>query len=130
MKKYFIYAASALALAACSSDEYIGEVNEAQLGIDNGAIMFTGFKPNMTRADLDHDASAAALGNNFVVVGFKGTATDAANTGLVFDHYNVNYVDGTTSNTADWEYVNQNQVVKGAGAKLAATAVTAQTIKY
>lgn len=96
--------------------------------------MFSAANSKMTRANLTHTESAAALGNNFVVVGFKGTATDAANIGLVFDHYNVNYVDGTanstTSNTADWEYVNQNQVVKGAGAKLAATAVTAQTIKY
>lgn len=140
MKKYFIYAASALALAACSSDEYIGEVNEAQLGTDNGAIMFSAANSKMTRADLTHTKSADALGNNFVVVGFKGTATAAANTGLVFDHYNVNYkastANTTTSNTADWEYVNQDQKVKGTDpteanwTKLAASGVTAQTIKY
>lgn len=70
------------------------------------------------------------------MVGFKGSKTDAANETYAFDHYNVNYVastaGSTTSNTADWEYVGQDMIVRGTepAASLAQSGATKQTIKY
>lgn len=135
MKKYLFIAASALALASCSSEDFVGtEGGNVENGA-NKAINFGGGTGKITRANDKNDAEAAnLLGNNFVVVGFKGSETTAANTKLVFDHYNVNYVantaNTTASNTKNWEYVNQKQEVKGANGKLAAEATTAQTIKF
>lgn len=134
MKKYIFLAASALALASCSSDDFVGTEGG---NIENGAnkaINFGGGTGKITRADSEGEAAATLLGNNFVVVGFKGNETAAANTSLVFDHYNVNYATGTAnttaSNTKGWEYVGQKQEVNGANKKLAAEATMAQTIKY
>lgn len=135
MKKYLFIAASALALASCSSEDFVGTEGG---NVDNGAnkaINFGGGTGKITRADEKEGEDAAILlDKNFVVVGFKGSATEAANTGLVFDHYNVNYLantaNTTASNTKGWEYVNQKQEVKGATRKLAAEATTAQTIKF
>ena len=136
MKKYFIFAASALALAGCSSDDYLGS-NPGNENGANTAINFSSVNGTITRADgqLSHEASADALGNNFVIVGFKGNKTDAANNEtFAFDHYNVNYKTGTAgstdSNTKDWEYVGQNMKVNGAGGSLAQSGAQEQTIKY
>lgn len=134
MKKYIFLAASALALASCSSDDFVGtEGGNVETGA-NQAINFGGETGKITRADSEGEAAATLLGNNFVVVGFKGNETAAANTSLVFDHYNVNYATGTAnttaSNTKGWEYVGQKQEVNGANKNLAADATKAQTIKY
>lgn len=135
MKKYFIYAASALALASCSSDDFLGD-NPGNEQNASSAINFGGETGKITRANQSGEDAANALENNFVVVGFKGTETGKANTTIVFDHYNVNYKTGTAnsteSNKKDWEYVGQDQKVKGTDPKdkLAATNTTAQTIKY
>lgn len=135
MKKYLFIAASALALASCSSEDFVGtEGGNVENGA-NKAINFGGGTGKITRANDKNEAEAAnLLGNNFVVVGFKGSETTAANTKLVFDHYNVNYVantaNTTASNTKNWEYVGQKQEVKGANKKLAAETTKAQTIKY
>ena len=134
MKKYIFLAVSALALASCSSDDFVGtEGGNVENGA-NKAINFVGETGKITRANSEGEAAATLLGNNFVVVGFKGNETAAANTSLVFDHYNVNYATGTAnttaSNTKGWEYVGQKQEVNGANKKLAADATKAQTIKY
>lgn len=134
MKKYLFIAASALALASCSSEDFVGtEGGNVENGA-NKAINFGGETGKITRANSEGEAAATLLDKNFVVVGFKGSATEAANTGLVFDHYNVNYAtltaNTTASNTKGWEYVNQKQEVNGANGKLAADATKAQTIKY
>ena len=134
IKKYIFLAASALALASCSSDDFVGtEGGNVENGA-NKAINFGGETGKITRADSEGEAAATLLGNNFVVVGFKGNETAADNTSLVFDHYNVNYATGTAnttaSNTKGWEYVGQKQEVNGANKNLAADAIKAQTIKY
>ena len=138
MKKYFIFAASALALASCSSDDFLGE-GQGNGKDANTAINFSSVNGSITRADgeLSHEQSAAALGNNFVIVGFKGSATEAANNETyAFDHYNVNYKSGTAgstdSNTKDWEYVGQDMKVNGTdpAASLAQSGAKEQTIKY
>ena len=118
MNEYFLLAASALALASCSSDDFLGENPGNGQNAANSVINFGGETGKTTRAGNSEGADAAELlENNFVLVGFKGNATDAANTGLAFDHYNVNYKTGTAnsteSNTKNWEYVNQDIKVKG-----------------
>lgn len=137
MNKFFIAAASALALASCSSDDFLGEIQGNEQNGATSAINFGGDTGKITRAsDPSTGATAAGLlDNNFVVVGFKGSKTDAANNkDYAFDHYNVNFKDGsafsTESNRAGWEYVNQDMKVNGADKSLAQSGATQQTIKY
>lgn len=137
MNKFFIAAASALALASCSSDDFLGEIQGNEQNGATSAINFGGDTGKITRAsDPSTGATAAGLlGNNFVVVGFKGNKTDAANNeNYAFDHYNVNFnessANSTLSNLKGWEYVNQDMTVNGAGKSLAQSGATQQTIKY
>lgn len=135
MNKFFIAAASALALASCSSDDFLGEIQGNEQNGATSAINFGGDTGKITRATSNGKAAAELLENNFVVVGFKGSKTDAANNDVyAFDHYNVNFKEGsafsTESNRAGWEYVNQKMEVKGIDASLAQSGATQQTIKY
>lgn len=135
MNKFFIAAASALALASCSSDDFLGEIQGNEQNGATSAINFGGDTGKITRATTKGNAAAELLENNFVVVGFKGSKTDAANNEVyAFDHYNVNFKDGsafsTESNRAGWEYVNQDMKVKGADKSLAQSGASQQTIKY
>lgn len=135
MNKYFIAAASALALASCSSDDFLGEIQGNEQNGATSAINFGGDTGKITRATSEGADAAGLLGNNFVVVGFKGNKTDAANNeDYAFDHYNVNFnkdsKNSTESNRAGWEYVNQDMKVNGADKSLAQSGATQQTIKY
>ena len=135
MNKFFIAAASALALASCSSDDFLGEIQGNEQNGATSAINFGGDTGKITRDPSTGKTAAELLENNFVVVGFKGSKTDAANNDVyAFDHYNVNFKDGsafsTESNRAGWEYVNQKMEVKGIDASLAQSGATQQTIKY
>lgn len=140
MNKYFLYAASVLALASCSSDDFLGENSGNGQNATNSVINFGGETGKITRADNELEVggkkAADLLGKNFVLVGFKNANGERT---YAFDHYNVNYVDGTAntteSNTAGWEYVNQSMKVNGVDPKnekegsLALNAKQ-QTIKY
>lgn len=137
MNKFFIAAASTLALASCSSDDFLGEIQGNEQNGTTSAINFGGDTGKITRATEYGATAAGLLENNFVVVGFKGSKTDAANNeNYAFDHYNVNFKDGsafsTESNRAGWEYVNQDMKVKGTkpAASLAQSGASQQTIKY
>lgn len=135
MNKFFIAAASALALASCSSDDFLGEIQGNEQNGATSAINFGGDTGKITRATSNGSDAADLLENNFVVVGFKGNKTDAANNEVyAFDHYNVNFKNGsafsTESNRAGWEYVNQDMKVKGADKSLAQSGASQQTIKY
>lgn len=135
MNKFFIAAASALALASCSSDDFLGEIQGNEQNGATSAINFGGDTGKITRATSEGADAADLLGNNFVVVGFKGNKTDAANNeDYAFDHYNVNFnkdsKNSTESNRAGWEYVNQDMKVNGADKSLAQSGATQQTIKY
>ena len=136
MNKFFIAAASTLALASCSSDDFLGEIQGNEQNAATSAINFGGDTGKITRATESGVTAAGLLDNNFVVVGFKGNKTDAANNETyAFDHYNVNFKDGsafsTESTRAGWEYVNQKMDVKGVtpAGPLAQNA-SQQTIKY
>lgn len=134
MKKYLFIAASALALASCSSEDFVGtEGGNVENGA-NKAINFGGKLGKITRANDHVGADAAALLNNkFIVAGFKSGAT-APTTGIsttkVFDHYTVTWkanTAGTTAdNTADWNYVGGTPYAGLTGL----TNNPSQTIKY
>ncbi len=107
-KSYLILAAIAsVALASCSSEEYLGEFEGAIHG--EKAISFNSEYGRITRA-TGSDA-ADSLNNAFVFAGTK-TGEDAGEdaTSTVFDQYNAKYVTntaGTTeSNSNNWEYVS------------------------
>ena len=129
-KKLFLAAVALVALAGCTSDDFIGDTTpQDNSPSDSEAIVFSSASKGITRADKVGAEAAALLGNNFVVYGAKSTSTTAADKFAdtkVFDHYNVNFTAntaGTTaSNTSDWEYVGQT--------KHANASISAQTIKY
>lgn len=137
MNKFFIAAASTLALASCSSDDFLGEIQGNEQNGATSAINFGGDTGKITRDPSTGKTAAELLENNFVVVGFKNNEKDAANNKVyAFDHYNVNFKDdpafSSESNRAGWEYVNQDMTVKGTkpAASLAQSGVKQQTIKY
>ena len=137
MNKFFIAAASTLALASCSSDDFLGEIQGNEQNGATSAINFGGDTGKITRTTEYGATAAGLLENNFVVVGFKGSKTDEANNETyAFDHYNVNFnkdsKNSTESNRAGWEYVNQDMKVKGTkpAASLAQSGASQQTIKY
>lgn len=120
-KILFIMATAIIALASCSENTYLGDQPGGEQN-QSGAIQFSMQTPTLTRAEGAE--AAALLNNNFVVEGIK---TVGSNVVEVFDNYNVNWTentaDKTLSNTANWEYVNQN-ILTGK------TNISAQTIKY
>ena len=70
MNKYFLYAASVLALASCSSDDFLGENSGNGQNATNSVINFGGETGKITRAgDAKEGAAAELLGKNFVLVG-------------------------------------------------------------
>lgn len=106
MKKYLIFAASALALASCSSDDFLGE-NPGTAQNATTAINFGGEAGKTTRGIQEGSTAAATLKNHFVVFGDK---TNDVSTQAVYDHYDVQWIgDGddkkTQTNQHGWEYV-------------------------
>lgn len=132
MKKYLFIAASALALASCSSEDFVGtEGGNVENGA-NKAINFAGETGKTTRAADGNKGGADAaklLGEKFYVLGTKGTLRDYSPTkDKVFDNYQVEWGEktaGTTSdNTNDWKYAGLNFV------DLNTSHTGLQTIKY
>lgn len=106
MKKYLIFAASALALASCSSDDFLGE-NPGNVQNATTAINFGGEAGKTTRANKTGVDAANALQKHFVVYGAK---TNDAGTQAVYDHYDVKWIGDeadkkTQTNQHGWEYV-------------------------
>lgn len=111
MKKYLIFAASALALASCSSDDFLGE-NPGTAQNATTAINFGGEAGKITRATPSSALTdAEKLDKQFKVYGVK--TTDGTMFHNVFVDYSVWYNENlTTSNTNKWEYVGNNQTIK------------------
>lgn len=112
IKKSLFIAVSALALASCSSEDYVGtEGGNVETGA-NKAINFAGETGKTTRAANGNKVGADAaklLGGKFYVLGTKGTLpTGSPTTTKVFDNYQVEWganTAGTSSdNTNDWKY--------------------------
>lgn len=122
MKKYLIFAASALALASCSSDDFLGE-NPGNVQNATTAINFGGDAGKTTRANKTGVDAAQELNDKFVVYGSK---TKGSTTTTVYDYYTISwngYNGQTESNTKGWEYVG--------GTPNSLSSLTAkQTIKY
>lgn len=127
MKKYLIFAASALALASCSSDDFLGE-NPGNVQNATTAINFGGDAGKITRATSNEGTDVEKLDGQFKVYGVKKTSDDKLVS--VFPNYYVWDVEGknTTSNTDGWEYVGaKNASDLGTGQ---ITLDKDQTIKY
>ena len=126
MKKYLIFAASALALASCSNDEFLGE-NPGNVQNATSAINFGGEAGKITRATSNEGTDPVKLDGQFKVYGVKKKLTNIEH---VFPNYYVWDVaaKNTTSNTNGWEYVG-----KKGDADLGTGNITLtkdQTIKY
>ena len=137
MKKYYSFIAlAALALASCTSDEFVGDNNPTQKGAEEGNIIsFVSAGQGRTRGDITGDAAASILNNHFYVTGTKGTEQETNPTeNLVFDNYLVafssNTAGTTESNTANWEYVGVTPGTSPYENYVKLSAVNSQTIKY
>lgn len=125
MKKYFIYAVSALALAGCSSDDFLGGQPSPTKLTDNNVINFNGGSSSTTRSELTGKSAADKLGGKFVVYGYKTNSDDSQS--KVYDHYDVHWkgtANHTESNTNGWEYVGYYPNA------LSGLSGVTQTIKY
>lgn len=124
MKKYIFLAASALTLASCTSEDFLGNT-PGNVQSNTSAINFDGGTGKITRATTQTGATAAQiLENSYVVYGYK-TVNSVSTT--VFDHYTIkwtNQAGKTESNTCGWEYVGQK------ANSLSSLIDKDQTIKY
>ncbi len=136
MNKYFLYAASVLALASCSSDDFLGENSGNGQNATNSVINFGGGTTKTTRATSNSTYKIENLkANGFWVYGTKHSATEektAKNDQAVYTNYLLAYTEGsannTQSNTAGWEYVGvDNSLYRN---NVTPKVDEAQTIKY
>ena len=134
MNKYLIIAASALALAGCSSDDFLGDGSGN--GQNSAAIQFGGGTTKTHRATSTGVYKIKNLKDNgFWVYGTKHSADEdntATNDQAVYMNYYLKYTDGTDnttqSNTAGWEYVGVNN--EPYRNNVTPNVTQAQTIKY
>ena len=131
-KSYLLFATTAMIMAGCASDDFIGDAP-----VSNGGEQAIGFNmntPAITRTGTNADATK--LGNMFIVWGEKneasGVKADAKD--IVFQNYVVKYTDNTanttTSNTNNWEYVGIDHSDFDTNVKNTIGSGKAQTIKY
>lgn len=127
MKKYLIFAASALALASCSSDDFLGE-NPGTAQNATTAINFGGEAGKITRATSNEGTPQKMLDGQFKVYGVKNVNDHLYN---VFMNYSVWYdANNTTSNTKGWEYVGKTGDKNLGIGKIELKGSHDQTIKY
>lgn len=105
MKKYIFLAASALTLASCSSDDFLGDTPGSTPTSANSAIKFDGNAGKISRATSNTASTTQGkLDYQFKIYGVK-SGTDNKYS-KVFEDYNIWWnTTKTTSNTNDWEYV-------------------------
>lgn len=133
MNKYLIIAASALALASCSSDDFLGDGSGN--GQNSAAIQFGGGTTKTHRATSNGVYKIENLkANGFWVYGTKHSTDEdntATNDQAVYMNYYLKYdgkTNNTLSNTAGWEYVGvDNSLYR---ANVTPNVTQAQTIKY
>lgn len=136
MNKYLIIAASALALASCSSDDFLGDGSGN--GQNSAAIQFGGGTTKTHRATSNGVYKNKDLQDNgFWVYGTKHTKgaenNTATNDQAVYINYYLKYnpdnsANTTQSNTAGWEYVGvDNSDYRD---NVTPNVTQAQTIKY
>lgn len=110
MKKYIFLAASALTLASCSSDDFLGDTPGSTPTSANSAIKFDGNAGKISRTS-NSGTTAEMLGNEFKIYGVKSGAETGSDYTPVFQNYLLWYDDAnknTTTNKNGWEYVGGN----------------------
>lgn len=101
MKKYIFLAVSALTLASCSSDDFLGDTPGNNPSYAQKTISFGGTTGKISRATTQEgEAAATALGGKFIVFGTK-TVGENSTPQTVFNLYTVSY-DATNG----WTYEN------------------------
>lgn len=89
MKKYIFLAVSALTLASCQTDDFLGDTPGNNPSYAQKAISFGGTTGKISRAEVNGPAAAEKLHKNFIVF---GTKTVGDNTSVVvYNYYNVNW---------------------------------------
>lgn len=131
MNKYYLYAASVLALASCSSDDFLGE-NPGNVQNATTAINFGGEAGKITRATSNTGTPQQMLDGQFLVYGVKKVGDMRHN---VFVNYKVwdATAENTTTNTKGWEYVGEKQDKTSTDIKYGSANITLdknQTIKF
>lgn len=130
MKKYIFLAASALTLASCTSDDFLGDTPGSTPTSANSAIKFDGDAGKISRATSNTAKTTEdKLDYQFKIYGVKKVADNKYSD--VFKDYSIWYnTNHTTSNTNNWEYVGQkdNSFTPNAGTTI--TLGKDQTIKY
>ena len=128
MKKYIFLAASALTLASCTSDDFLGNTPGSTPTSANSAINFGGDAGKITRATSNEGTPQQMLDGQFLVYGVKKTNDQIFHNGFV--NYSVWDVEAnnTTSNTKGWEYVGTKDAANLGIGKI--TLKYDQTIKY
>ncbi len=126
--KIYIFTLAAALLTGCANDDFVGQGDDGDVAINFGIV--TG---GATRAEKTGADAAADLGGSFVVYGEK--SGDGGTHIVVFDHYNVEFVDGTANSTVSnykgWEYVGVTPVNNSGTTNIDGfTPVANQTIKY
>lgn len=71
MKKYIFLAVSALTLASCSSDDFLGDTPGNNPSYAQKAISFGGTTGKISRAELNGADAAEKLHKSFIVYGTK-----------------------------------------------------------
>ena len=130
MKKYIFLAASALTLASCSSDEFLGDTPGSTPTSANSAIKFDGNAGKISRATSNTaPTTEGKLDYQFKIYGVKKTADNKYSE--VFGNYSIWWnTTLTTSNTKSWEYVGKkdNSITPNPGTTV--NLEKDQTIKY
>lgn len=128
MKKYIFLAASALTLASCTSDDFLGNTQGSTPTSANSTINFSGNAGKITRATSNEGTPQQMLDGQFLVYGVKKTNDEIFHN--VFVNYSVWDVEAnnTTSNTRGWEYVGAKDATDLGIGKI--TLSKEQTIKY
>lgn len=130
MKKYIFLAASALTLASCSSDDFLGDTPGSTPTSANSAIKFDGNAGKISRATSNTaKTTEGKLDYQFKIYGVKyGTDNKYSK---VFENYRIWWnTTLTTSNTSSWEYVGKkdNSITPNPGTTI--NLEKDQTIKY
>lgn len=127
-QRIYIFTLAVALLTGCANDDFVGQGGDGDVAINFGIV--TG---GATRAEKTGADAAADLGGSFVVYGEK--SGDGGTHIVVFDHYNVTFVDGTANSTVSnykgWEYVGVTPVNNTGTTNIEDfVPVTNQTIKY
>lgn len=100
MKKYIFLAVSALTLASCQTDDFLGDTPGNNPSYAQKTISFGGTTGKISRAEVNGPAAAEKLHNSFIVYGTKKVSDTETQT--VFKNYKVTYDDATNK----WTYAN------------------------